>query len=133
MPGRSHEAQTVNREILAGTAEMRRRQVQQALGLQARALKRLYAMSDAEVAQLSPYELCLMMKTGADLEKGARAIDPEEIGFQPGLAPPVFNIQVIRVPPDMIGVQLEDGRYGYIDPKCVDDFRRDHPTALVII
>ena len=45
----AHQAQTINAEVLASTAEMRRRQVIQALELQSKAQKRLLKMSDAEI------------------------------------------------------------------------------------
>jgi hypothetical protein len=128
-----HEARLINERILNGTAEMRQRLVNQALALQVRAHSRLLRMSDAEIAGLSAYEICLLLKTGADIETKARDIDPSQMGFDPGLGPPVFEIQVIRPGFDKIGVQLPDGGKGYISASEVDRFRRENPGAAVLI
>jgi len=130
----AHEAQTINAEVLAGTAEMRRRQCQQALALQTRAQERVQNMSKEEIAALSPYELCLLMKTGAEMEKGARDIDPEQAGFPPNLPPPQFTIQII-VPSNEethATVRLADGRTGWIPRKNLEWFQRENPDALVL-
>jgi hypothetical protein len=132
-----HQAQIINERVLSGTAEMRERLVNQALALQVRAQHRLLRMSDQEISQLSPYEICALMKTGADIETKARSIDPESAGyFAPDLLPPQFTIQVVgKLPPNTTYVQfVEDGRqqYGYVHLDHLDRFLIDFPDATVI-
>jgi hypothetical protein len=126
-----HEARTINERILLGTAEMRSRMVNQALSLQARAQARILKMSDTEIAALRPNEVVALMRAGSDIERRARDIDPNELGFAPDIQPK-FEITVIR-PGGMVGVQLADGRSGYIPHDSVERFRRENPDAVVIL
>jgi len=73
------------------------------------------------------------MKTGVEMEKNARDIEPEQAGFPSNLPAPQFTIQVIRPGSGMVGVQLEDGRCGYIPESQVENFRRDNPEATVLL
>jgi hypothetical protein len=126
-----HEARTINERILLGTAEMRSRLVNQALSLQARAQARILRMSDTEIAALRPNEVVALMRAGSDIERRARDINPDELGFAPDIQPK-FEISVIR-PGGMVGVQLADGRRGYIPPEAVPRFREENPDAVVIL
>ena len=67
------------------------------------------------------------------MEKNARDIEPEQAGFPSNLPAPQFTIQVIRPGSGMVGVQLEDGRCGYIPESQVENFRRDNPEATVLL
>jgi hypothetical protein len=130
-----YEAQKINDRIVADTARMRRRQIEQALELQGAARKRLRSLRPEEVERLSAYELCLLMRTGTEMENHVREMVPESQEFPTNLPPPRFEIQIISPGRDMIGVQLptpEGIRYGYIRADMVEQFRKDHPDATVI-
>jgi hypothetical protein len=125
-----HEARIVNEQIFLGTAEMRKRMVNQALGMQARAQQRIIKMSDEEIAELKPTEILGLMRVAADMERKARDIPEDQFAFADM---PVFQIQVIQPGGEgMVGVQLADGRVGYIARSHVDEFRNDYPDALVL-
>ena len=131
-----YEAQRINERIIAGTAHMRKRQIEQALELQGAARKRLRSLKPEEIAALSPYEVCLLMKCGMEAESRAREVVPEAAGFPADQAPPKFEIQIIRPGFNMVGVQLptpEGIRYGYIRADMVEQFRKDHPEGIVLL
>jgi hypothetical protein len=125
-----YEARNVNERVLLGTAEMRQRMVNQALGMQARAQSRILKMTDDDIASLRPSEVIALMRVAADMERKAR--DIPEAQFMMFDKMPTFEIQVIRPGLGMVGVQLEDGRYGYIPERNVERFRVDHPEATVV-
>lgn len=125
-----YEARTVNERVLLGTAEMRQRMVNQALGMQARAQSRILKMTDDDIAQLRPSEVIALMRVASDMERKAR--DIPEAQFMMFDKMPTFEVQVIRPGVGMVGVQLEDGRYGYIPERNVERFRADHPEAVVV-
>jgi hypothetical protein len=125
-----HEARAVNEAVYLGTAEMRKRMVNQALGMQARAQQRIIKMTDEEIGQLKPTEILGLMRVAADMERKARDIPEDQFAFA---EVPSFEIQVIHpAGQGMVGVQMQDGRVGYIPLRRVDDFRRDYPDALVL-
>ena len=125
-----YEARVVNERVLLGTAEMRQRMVNQALGMQARAQSRILKMTDDDIASLKPGEVIALMRVSADMERKAR--DIPEAQFMMFDKMPTFEVQIIRPGAGMVGVQLEDGRYGYIPEKHLERFREDHPEAVVI-
>ena len=131
-----YQARTINMRVLQGTAEMRERQAVLAMRIEETAQKRILDMTPEEIALLSPMEVCALLKVAGEMERRAREI-PEDDPDVP-LAPlaPKFEIQIIRPGHDMIGVQLQvDGvmRYGYVPVDRIDEFRRDHPDATVIL
>jgi hypothetical protein len=125
-----YEARSINERVLLGTAEMRSRMVNQALGMQARAQSRILKMTDEDIASLKPGEVIALMRVSADMERKAR--DIPEAQFMMFDKMPTFEVQVIRPGIGMVGVQLEDGRYGYIPEKAMDEFREDHPNAVIV-
>jgi hypothetical protein len=125
-----HEARAVNERVLLGTAEMRQRMVNQSLGMQARAQSRILKMTDDDIASLKPGEVIQLMRVAADMERKAR--DIPEAQFMMFDKMPTFEVQVIRPGIGMVGVQLEDGRYGYIPEKAMEQFRTDHPGAVIV-
>jgi hypothetical protein len=127
-----HNARIINERVVLGTAEMRQRMVNQALAMQARAQSRILKMTEDEVAALKPSEIVALMRASSDMERRAREVDDDELGFQADLTPN-FEIQVISPADNMVGVQLADGRCGYIPSEQVDRFRAENPSAIVIM
>jgi len=127
----THQSRYANELELHTTAEMRRRMVTQAIELQTRAMQRVLKMTDTEIAALTPYEVCLLMRTGSEMEHKAREIGEERNGSP---SAPQFTIQIIRPGENMVGVQLPGvpPLYGYISKDKIEEFRRDHPDAVVI-
>ena len=127
-----HNARLINERVVLGTADMRQRMINQALAMQARAQMRILKMTDDEVAALKPTEIVALMRASADLERRAREVDEDEVGFEAEMMPN-FEIQIISPGEGMVGVQLADGRCGYIPRDQVDRFREENPTAIVIM
>ena len=80
-----------------------------------------------------PAEACLLLKTGSEMERAASDIDEREAGFAPGLQAPVSTIQIIRPGLHQVGVQLPDGRVGYIAASLVENFRSAYTDAVVLL
>jgi hypothetical protein len=127
-----HNSRLINERVVLGTAEMRQRMVTQALAMQARAQTRILKMTDAEVNALKPSEIVALMRASADMERRARDVDDDEMGFA-AESLPNFEIQVISPGEGMVGVQLPDGRCGYIPKEQVERFRSENPSAVVIL
>jgi hypothetical protein len=122
-----YESRIIDKRVILNKAKLRERQVNAALELQTKATERLSAMA---VADLSPMEVCAFLKVSGEM---VSRDDLEARDFPPDLVPPTFQIQVIRPGHGMVGVQLADGRCGYIPASQVDRFRRENPDAVVII
>jgi len=135
-----HEARVVNNAILAGTADMRKRQIKASIALQEAAERRCLSLTSVEINALHPVDCAALLRVGSEVERRAREFADDELGFGCDDAP-TFVIQVISPGKDsegqpMVGVQLEvDGiqRFGYIPRGRIDDFRRDHPDGVVLI
>jgi len=128
----AYQSLAINERILRGSAEMRERQIRQALELQTKAYQRALKMTPEEIRQLTPAEMCLLFKTGTDIENRARDFLLERIGFSTNLQLPKFEIRIIQPGADMVPVRLPDGRAGYVPQRRLEDFRRDFPTAIVV-
>jgi hypothetical protein len=126
-----YEAKVVNEKVLAGTASMRERQVALAMQMQARAQRRILTMTEAEVRAMTAGEVAVLMRASVDIERRARDVPKSERPEDPALQP-VFNVQIIGPPKNVVAVQLGDGRYGYVAPEHVERFRRDFPDAVVL-
>lgn len=127
-----HEARITNERVLLGTAGMRERMTVLAMQMQSRAQNRILRMTEAEINEMRPADVVAIMRAAADIERKAREISEDEMNTILPEFVPKFEVQVIRPGKGMIGVQLGDGRYGYIPEQTVERFRRDHPGAVVI-
>lgn len=127
-----HEARLTNERVILGTAGMRERMTVLAMQMQSRAQNRILKMSEKEINEMRPHDVVSIMRAAAEIERKARTI-PE--GEMDSILPefiPRFEVQVIKPGVRMVGVQMGDGRYGYIPPESVERFRKDHPNAVVI-
>jgi hypothetical protein len=127
-----HEARITNERIILGTAGMRERMTMLAMQMQARAQNRILKMTEKEISEMRPVDVVALMRVAADIERKAREIPDEEMDSILPEFVPKFEIQVIRPGKKMVGVQMGDGRYGYIPEEQVERFRRDNPDAVVI-
>jgi hypothetical protein len=127
-----HEARLTNERVILGTASMRERMTVLAMQMQSRAQGRILKMTEKEIARMRPIDVVAIMRAAADIERKARAIPEDEMGNILPEFVPRFEIQVIRPGKKMVGVQMGDGRYGYIPEEQIERFRRDNPDAVVI-
>ena len=127
-----HEARITNERVLLGTAAMRERMTVLAMQIQSRAQGRILRMTEQEINEMRPLEAVGIMRAASDIERRAREISDEEMDTILPEFVPKFEIQFIQPGKHMIGVQMGDGRYGYIPEDQIDRFRKDHPAAVVI-
>jgi hypothetical protein len=127
-----HEARITNERVVLGTAGMRERMTILAIQMQSRAQNRILKMTETEINQMRPIDVVAIMRAAADIERKARAIPDEEMDSILPEFVPRFDVQIINPGRDKVGVQMGDGRYGYILASEVERFRRDHPEAVVI-
>lgn len=127
----AHQSRYVNEHELHTTAEMRRRMITQAIELRTRAMQRVLKMTDMEIAALSPYEVCLQMRTGhRDVAKSPRdrrgaqrdPARPSGSAIHDSDRPPRREHGWRAEPgPDMASLRRQDRRVP-----------RDYPVAVVI-
>jgi hypothetical protein len=127
-----YEARITNERVILGTAGMRERMTVLAMQMQSRAQNRILKMSEQEIKSMRPADVVAIMRAAADIERKARSIPDEEMDHILPEFVPRFEIQVIRPGRKMVGVQMGDGRYGYIPEENVERFRKDNPTAVII-
>jgi hypothetical protein len=127
-----YEARITNERVILGTAGMRERMTVLAMQMQSRAQNRILKMSEQEINAMRPADVVAIMRAAADIERKARSIPDDEMDAILPEFVPRFDVQVIRPGVKMVGVQMGDGRYGYIPEEQVERFRKDHPSAVVI-
>jgi hypothetical protein len=127
-----YEARITNERVILGTAGMRERMTVLAMQMQSRAQNRILKMSEQEINAMRPADVVAIMRAAADIERKARSIPDEEMDSILPEFVPRFDVQVIEPGVKMVGVQMGDGRYGYIPEEQVERFRKDHPSAVVI-
>ena len=119
-----HEARITNERILLGTAAMRERMTVLAMQIQSRAQGRILRMTEAEINAMRPEAAVTIMRAAADIERRAREISDEEMDTILPEFVPKFDVQLIQPGAKMIGVQMGDGRFGYIPEEQIDRFPR---------